>query len=211
MRPRYRFTHAFDHKPNLLSQAARLDFYGSLRSGDANGRLPYGDGEIATIYCNMLYWLKDPASRFRELARVLDRRGRAILCLQHPRFKTICESYQWRTRRSNFLRLLNRGRAETHCWTVDDSELKSLARRGGLKVVHHDTYLSQSTLKFWDTGTRPLSPALIEMARRLKPADRRAVKHLWMDSSLPLLREMLEMEKRSKKPGGYHLCVVEKA
>lgn len=210
-KPRYRFTHAFDHKPNLLSQAAKLGFYGTLRSGDGNGRLPYGDGELKTIYCNMLYWLNDPASRLRELARLLDKGGRAILCLQHPRFKTICESYGWKARKSEFLRLLNRGRAETHCWTADDAELKSLSRRAGLKLVHHDTYLSESTLRFWDTGTRPLSPALIEMARRLKVADRRAVKRLWIDSSLPLLREMLERERRDRRPGGYHLAVLEKA
>lgn len=210
-KPRYRFTHAFDHKPNLLSQAAKLGFYGTLRSGDANGRLPYEDGELKTIYCNMLYWLEDPASRLRELARLLDRGGRAILCLQHPRFKAICESYQWKARRSEFLRLLNRGRAETHCWTADDAELKALTRRAGLKLVHHDTYLSESTLKFWDTGTRPLSPALIEMARRLKPADRREVKRLWIESSLPLLREMLELERRDRRPGGYHLAVLEKS
>lgn len=210
-RPRRRFDHAFDHKANLLSQAARLDFYKTLRSGDANARLPYVDGELRTVYCNMLYWLRDPRSRFRELARILDRGGRAVLCLQHPRFKTICESYQWKARRSRLLRLLNRGRAETHCWTVDDAELRSLARQTGLRLVHHDTYLSRSTLKFWDTGLRPLSPALIEMARRLKRADRLEVKRLWIKSSLPLLEEMLALEKRDRRSGGYHLAVLEKA
>ena len=84
------------------------------------------------------------------------------------------------------------------------------ARRAGLKLAYHDTYLSESTLKFWDTGARPLSAALIEMAARLKPADRREVKRLWLESSLPLLREMLQMERASRKPGGYHLAVLEK-
>jgi len=209
-RPRYRFDHAFDHKPNLLSQAARLGFYAALRAGDGNGRLPYGDGELRTVYCNMLYWLDDPRSRFRELARVLDRGGRAILCLQHPRFKDVCTSYQWKRLHSPFWKLVNRGRAETHCWTCDDAELKSLARSSGFALAHHDTYLSESTLKFWDVGTRPLSPALIEMARRLPPADRRAVKKLWMDSCLPLLRELLEAERRGRRPGGYHLAVLER-
>ena len=209
-RPRYRFDHAFDHKKNLLSQAAKLDFYGTLRAGDANGRWPYADGELKTIYCNILYWLNDPRTRFREISRVLARGGRAILCLQHPRFKIMCESYQWRARRSNYLRLLNRGRAETHHWTADDAELRSLAKSAGLKMVHHETYLSAETLKFWDTGLRPLSPALIEMARRLAPADRRAVKKEWMAATLPLLREMLAQDRRDVRPGGYHLAVLEK-
>ena len=209
-RPRYRFDHAFDHKKNLLSQAAKLDFYGTLKSGDGNERWPYADGEMKTIYCNMLYWLNDPRARFREISRVLRRGGRAILCLQHPRFKTMCESYQWRPRRSEFLRILNRGRAETHDWTVDTAELKSLSKSAGLKLAHHDTYLSAATLKFWDTGLRPLSPALIEMARRLAPADRRAVKKEWLASALPLLREMLVEERRAVNPGGYHLAILEK-
>lgn len=209
-RPRRGFDFGFDHKANLLSQAARLGFYRELRRGDGNARLPFPDGSLRSVYCNMLYWLDDPASRFRELGRIVAPGGRVVLALQDPSFKRTCESYQWRARKSELLRMLNRGRAETHCWTATASQIKAFGRPAGLRLVDRVGYLCAPVLRFWDVGLRPLSPPLIEMARRLRPRDRRAVKALWMESALPPLRELLEVERRWSGPFGYHLAVLER-
>ncbi|MEK7388072.1 MAG: class I SAM-dependent methyltransferase [Elusimicrobiota bacterium] len=209
-RPRARIDFAFDHKPNLLAQAGRLGLYKNLKQGDANARLPFQEGELSTVYSNILYWLRDPRARFQDISRVLRAGGRAILSLQDPSFKTICESYQWRAKRSELLRMLNRGRAECSHWTATLSDIKAFGRDAGLRLVHSRRYLSARTLRFWDVGLRPLFPPLLEMTRRLRPKDRQEVKSLWMETALPLLREMLELERREGDRGGYHFVVLEK-
>ena len=208
--PRYRFDFALDHKPNLLAQAGRLGLYKNLKQGDGNARLPFEDGELKTVYSNILYWLRDPRARFADIGRVLSRGGRAILSLQDPSFKTVCESYQWRAKRSPLLRMLNRGRAECSYWTATLADVKRFGLAAGLRVVHDERYLSPRTLRFWDVGLRPLFPPLLEMTRRLKARDRSEVKALWMETALPLMREMLELERREGARGGYHFVVLEK-
>ncbi len=210
-RPRYRFTFALDHKPNLLAQAGRLGLYGALKQGDGNARLPFADGELTTVYSNILYWLKNPRERFADIGRTLSRGGRAILSLQDPSFKTICESYQWKAKRSNLLRMLNRGRAECSYWTATLPQLKAFAKPAGLRVVHAERYLSPRTLRFWDVGLRPLFPPLLEMTKRLSARDRRETKALWIETALPLMQEMLELERKEGARGGYHFVVLEKS
>lgn len=209
-RPRWRFSFGFDHKANLLSQASRLGLYRGVRRGDANARLPFPDEAFGSVFSNILYWLRDPGKRLAEIRRVLVPGGRAILCVPDPRFIRVCESYQWRRRGSRLLQLINRGRSESVLWTVSRDGIKSLARRAALRVAHHSTYLSDAVLRFWDVGLRPLSPPLIEMSRRLRPADRAHVKALWIKASLPLLEAMQHAERRRRGPGGFHLVVLER-
>lgn len=208
--PRYQFDWGFDHKANLLAQASRLGLYRGVRQGDADKILPFADRSLRTVFSNILYWLQDPVSRFKELHRVLETSGQAIVCLQDPSFKVVCESYQWKKRRSPLLKMLNRGRADCSYWTITLPGLRSLARKTGFKLVHHETYLSPATLRFWDIGLRPLSPALLEMERRLAKADRRKVKSEWIKALFPILSELRELDRRSKAPGGYHLAVLQK-
>ncbi|MBI3288370.1 MAG: hypothetical protein HYZ74_02490 [Elusimicrobia bacterium] len=209
-RPRYGFSFALDHKPNLLAQAGRLGLYGALKQGDGNARLPFADGELKTVYSNILYWLKNPRARLADIGRVLSRGGRAMLCLQDPSFKVICESYQWRAKRSNLLRMLNRGRAECSYWTATLAQVTAFAKPAGLRLVHARRYLSPRTLRFWDVGLRPLFPPILEMTKRLSPRDRRETKALWVKTALPLMREMLELERKEGARGGYHFVVLEK-
>ena len=208
--PRYHFDFALDHKPNLLAQAGRLGLHKTLKQGDGNAPLPFADGELKAVYSNILYWLNAPRTRFKDIGRVLSRGGRAILCLQDPSFKKICESYQWRAKRSDLLRMLNRGRAECSYWTTTLSGIAAYAKPADLRIVHHERYLSPRTLRFWDVGLRPLFPPLLEMTRRLEARDRREVKALWMETTLPLMREMLELERKEGALGGYHFVVLEK-
>lgn len=208
--PRRKFDWGLDHKASLLSQAARLGFYGELKEGNAQEGLDFEDGSFGTVFSNILYWLKDPAARMKEISRLLRKDGCALLCLPDPSFKTLCASYQWKARRSEFLRLLSRGRADCHHWTARSSDIKRWADAAGLRVEQDQRYLSPETLAFWDFGLRPLSPALLEMARRLKPADRADVKALWIESALPILRELLALDARRSGRGGFHFAVLRK-
>ncbi|PCI39782.1 MAG: hypothetical protein COB53_02615 [Elusimicrobia bacterium] len=209
-RPRRGFDWAFDHKANLLSQAASLGFYENVKQGDGNRRLPFEDEAFQAVFSNILYWLRDPSSALSEINRILALGGRTLLCIPDPRYKIFCESYQWKPQRSRLLKILNRGRSECHDWTATFPEIKSLAKRKGFVIDHHETYLSPKLLRFWDVGLRLLSPPLLDMVGRLTAKDRLQVKKKWIQAVLPAMTEMLHEEGRSRVPGGFHFVVLRK-
>ena len=208
--PRFRIDYAIDAKQSLLDQAIPLGLYGEARLGDANGEWPLQAASVQTLFSNILYWLRSPEHALGEIRRVLRHGGRAILCLQDHRFKELCFTYSWREKNSELLRLLNRGRADSHYWTTSYDEFAHLAESQGLRVADHATYLSPLTLQAWDIGLRPLSPALIRMTKMLNEDQRASIKAEWMEICRPLLRELLDRDAQSDVPGGFHLFSLEK-
>lgn len=209
-KPSYRIDCALDHKDNLLRQVQPLAFYGKSVVADANLRLPFEEGAFQTIFSNILYWLDSPESSLQEIRRVLRPGGHALLCLQDHRFKEYCASYRWQELDSPILRLLNRGRSESHIWTTSQPELVEMAARLGFTVTSHGSYLSPLTLKTWDIGLRPLSPVLIRMVRNLNEADRLSVKLEWIEILRPFLEELYDVEQKSTEPGGYNFVCLQK-
>ena len=207
-RPRYTFTVGMDHKANLLKQAGSLSFYERLVVHDADETLPFEDGTFMTVFSNILYWLKDLGASLRELRRVLDARGTALLCLPNRRFYEYCSTYGWEKRGSELLRLLNRGRSASMHWTISFDDFVAQAREAGLRVIDHAYYLSPLTLKVWDIGLRPLSPMLIKMANALDTDTRRAIKKEWVETLSTFLLPLYQMEKGSLEEGGFHFFVV---
>lgn len=208
--PGYTLDCGLDAKPNLLRQAMALPFYQTGVAANANFSWPFSDETFRTVFSNILYWLDSSDHVFRETRRVLAPRGRAYFCLQDPRFKEICVSYQWKKHGSDLLRLLNRGRSESSLWTVTREEIDLLCRKHGFTIVSHRTYLSPMTLRIWDVGLRPLSSVLLRMISRLSEEDRATIKQEWMDTLRPFLREALLLDRNSEETGGYHFVVLEK-
>ena len=177
---------------------------------NANNPLPFQDGSFQTVFSNILYWLDSFDASLKEIRRVLRPAGRAFLCLQDHKFKDYCLSYRWRELNSEVLRLLNRGRSESHCWTISYKELLGRAATLGFKVVHHAYYVSPLTLKAWDIGLRPLSPVLIKMVNKLTEADRLSIKSEWIETLRTFLVELYELDRKSNEQGGYDFVCLEK-
>jgi SAM-dependent methyltransferase len=209
-KPDYTITCAVDAKESLLKQASGLGFYDSTQVADADARWPLEDGSFKTIFSNILYWLKSPEHSLREMHRVLQRGGRALLCLQDHQFKDLCVSYRWRQKNSELLRILNRGRTESSYWTTSYDDYSALAKKCGFRVADHVTYLSPLTLQAWDIGLRPLSAPLIKMVKMLSESDRDAIKAEWMSVCRPFMQELLALDARSKDAGGYHFFCLER-
>ena len=209
--PARQFTHATDRKGNLLRQALGTGLYrcGGFLS-DGNRGVPVLDESYASIFSNMLYWLESRERALREIHRMLRRGGTAVLWLIDESFRTTCESYQWKTLGSAFLRELNGGRAEHIKWTVSNEAIQALSQQLGFDIVSNDRFLSPWMLKFWDVGLRPLARPLIKMVGLLTPADRRALKAEWIDTCERLLRPLYETEVAPQPDGGCHLVVLRK-
>jgi len=209
--PDYRIDVALDLKQNLLDQAALLGFYDRFVQHDANDPLPFPDGEFATIFSNVLYWLDEPVKVLRECHRVLMNNGRAILCLPDPAFYTYCESYRWRELGSEWLHLLNGGRDDCISWTATQAKFETMAAVAGFSVDFHRSYLQRRTLQLWDLGLRPVSRPLIKMVSNLTCEQRALFKREWMDAARPMVRALQEEEIRACDDGGFHLFVLSKA
>lgn len=209
--PKYQIDCALDVKANLLHQAQVLGFYHNLVVANATLSLPFEDDSFQTVFSNILYWLDSMETTLKEVWRVLRPGGHALLCLQDHKFKEYCISYRWRELNSEVLRLLNRGRSESSCWTISYPELITLARKFHFRVVAHSYYLSPLTLKMWDIGLRPLSPVLIKMVHKLDETDRLSIKLEWIQILRPFLRELCDLERKSEEQGGYHFVCLEKA
>jgi SAM-dependent methyltransferase len=210
-KPRYSFTFGLDYKSNLLKQASLLGFYGGLIKCDAAKCLPFDGQHFKTVFSNMLYWINEPRRQLKEIYRILDNSGTAIICLPNKKFFNYCFTYQWKRKRSVLLRLLNRGRSESIKWVTSYKDFSALARESGFKVIDHSYYLSPLTLRIWDIGLRPISPPLIKTANGLKKKDRRIIKKEWIDTLINILDPIYQMEINSKAEGGFHLFILKKS
>lgn len=209
-KPRYKFTWGLDHKINLLNQAKKLDFYEKLVLHDANDTLPFPDESFKTVFCNILYWLKNPETALNEISRILEDGGRALLCIPNSNFYDYCESYRWKEKQSDLLKILNRGRSDNMFWLTNRKDFSTLAKRNDLSVVRHQYYLSAYTLKIWDFGLRPFSPYLIFMTNKLSVTERKEVKVEWMNGVYNLLLQLYLKDKAWKGVGGFHFFELEK-
>jgi len=211
-KPIHTFSIGFDKKENLMKQASFLNLYEDYKIGDANKTWPLGDGRLKSIFSNIFYWLKGPEFLFRETSRVLGQGGRCFLALQDPSFPNYCPSYRSQdfSKYKQVLKLLNRGRSESYLWRVPLRELENLAESNGLKVIYHRYYLSETVLRIWDIGLRPLSPVLISMANSLSPEQRIRHKKEWIDTLSKLLFPIFEADKETQNRGGYLYLILEK-
>jgi SAM-dependent methyltransferase len=208
--PRYRFTYGLDQKINLLKQAESLGLYENIIQHDANQKLPFNDSQLRTVFSNILYWLNNPTKSLKEIHRILQKGGRALLCIPDTKFKEYCLTYSWKEKNSPLLRKLNLGRSETMKWSITYEEFLRLAQNIGFSLLYHSYYLSNLTLMLWDIGLRPISPYLIKMANKLSLEDRRSIKLEWIETMLELLSPIYEKEIKSREEGGFHFFILEK-
>jgi SAM-dependent methyltransferase len=214
---KYKFTVGFDWKQGLLNKANRLDLYRKLIQGDANNKLPFDDEEFKTVFSNASYWMSNIRGLLSEMQRITMKDGTVIMSVPDEAFLDYSFYNKYSSndgiKNIDFLKLLDRGRCASNFQVVrSKSEWISLFNDAGLEVVSHKGYLSGATLKIWDIGLRPFSPALIDMANSLSLNDRLRIKKKWVDESLPLLEGFLDSQDffENMENPGFHLFVLKK-
>jgi len=215
--PQYRIDCGFDHKQNLLRKSELLGLYGELKEGDANRKLPFPDSSFRSVFSNIVYWLEDPKFAVGEIARVLQRCGRACLMLPNstlPEFSFYHQLYmksrepQWA-----FLEKLDRGRFADNIRQARSAAAWEVVFVGaGLKVVQRTAHLSKTIVQVWDIGLRPLFPVLHKMARFVTPQELPEIKREWVSILKQFAEPLVAMDKRlaQGKELGFHCFILEK-
>jgi SAM-dependent methyltransferase len=216
-KPDYLIDVGFDHKNNLLRKAARLDLYKTLELGDANEPIPFPTATFASIFSNIVYWLRSPEAVLGEITRLLQPGGRACLMLPNstlPDFSFYQQLYA-RTgdERWSFLARLDRGRFEDNIKTARSAAAwETMFAKAQLRVVEHVQHLSKPIVQIWDIGLRPLFPVLLRMAKAVPPGQLRAIKTEWINILRPLVEPLVELDpalRRLHEPG-FHCYIVTK-
>ncbi len=83
---KYKIDVAFDHKKNLLKKAALLNIHKKFVVGDANQRLPFENETFVSIFSNIIYWLDNPENVFKEIHRILKKKGKCSVMLPNKSF-----------------------------------------------------------------------------------------------------------------------------
>jgi SAM-dependent methyltransferase len=215
--PEYGIDCGFDHKQNLLRKSGQLGLYQELKEGDANRKLPFPDSFFRSVFSNIVYWLDDPKVVAGEIARVLQRGGRACLMLPNstlPGFSFYNQLYmnsrdpQWA-----FLEKLDRGRfADNIRQARSAAAWEEIFGRAGLKVVQRTAHLSKTIVQIWDIGLRPLFPVLHKMARFVAPEQLPAIKREWVSILRQFAEPLAAMDKQlgQGQELGFHCFILEK-
>ena len=215
--PQYQIDCAFDHKKNLLSKAAQLGLYGSLKQGDGNQPLPYSDESFNSIFSNIVYWLNDPEAVLKEISRILKPKGKVCLMLPNQSFPEFSFYNQLYVKTGNekwaFLDKLDRGRfsdnirqAKTHhVW-------KKMFSDARLSIVEHKAYLSKTIVQTWDIGLRPLFPILHRMTQIIPQSELINIKQEWVATLHHFIEPLADMDDdlSGDTEPAFHCYILEK-
>ncbi len=161
-----------DIKPNIVQKADSTGLYKRTCVANAT-ELPFEDGSFRTVFSNVLKNVQDIESALKEVSRVLMKDGRAILVLSSDRYRELLYYYPLADKTSDPCKkgkLLekDRGRARYNIHCYDAKQWESLFSEAGLCLENAISYLTASTMRFWDTGLRDFSYKTISMMESLK-------------------------------------------
>ena len=214
----YKIDVAFDLKDNLLAKARKMNFYKKIVVGNGNEKLPFSDGEFRTVFSNIVYWLADPLSVMRELARVTMPGGKLVLFLpsDHLADYSFYNKYylgKGKPSSMKFLELLDMGRLANNIKiSRSSSGWEDIFGRCGLDVAARHNHISGALVRLWDIGLRPFSPFMIQMANALSREERVKIKQRWVDETYDLFEGFLKIQGDLERaePTAFFLFVLNK-
>ena len=185
--PEYAIDCGTDLKGNLLSKAAKLGLYKRLIQHDHNDRLPFGDGEFETVYCNTAYWVDDVDAFLREIARVTAPGGTAVLQVKLDAIKQFTMQKHRDVLGDRWLDIIDRGRLA--CWPTlgDRGTWEDRFASAGLDIVEATPFVTGTHAHIWDIGVRPIAPMLIKTMNAIHAHLRQEIKRDWVDIFCDLL------------------------
>jgi SAM-dependent methyltransferase len=193
-----------DLKTSLLERAKRLQFYKRSLIHDCNERLPFENEVLQTIYCNSAYWLREIDPFLREIARVLQPGGKAVLHVKLDAMRQ-CNLGEFKSEfGEKFLNLITGDRLDNWVTLSDQATWERRFAQARLTIESKRTLATTTHARLWDVGLRPISPMLIRLANSGNARTRVEVKRDWValmhDLILPLCDSALSLGSRRSEP-----------
>lgn len=175
-----------DHKQNLMNKAARLGLHKKFVQADANKPLPFENESFQTIFSNIIYWLDNPASVFKEIYRILKPGGKCCVMLPNTLYLESSFYYQLslkaKRKEFDFLQLIDRGRVSDNLKIVNSRQgWQAIIEQAGLVVEDCIPHISKTLIQIWDIGLRPIFPMLKKMVQNLDEKVFLEIKREWVE------------------------------
>lgn len=164
-----------DIKPTAVERARALGTFDRVDRADAR-ELPLADGAAGTIYSNVIRDFGETLDAvLEECARVVRPGGCLVLASPTEGYQeTLFYLTRARSRREDERELamqdmrLDRGRSVFCRQQVPVDEWRGRLEAAGFELERVVPYATPPLMRFWDTGARPFSPALVRWAARLR-------------------------------------------
>lgn len=210
----YHYETAVDWKAGLLNQAGRFkSLYKSLVQADLNNPITL-EHEYDNIFCNMLYWLKDPLAVLKNWHDLLKAGGHIILFCTNEQFVEKAWLY-YKMPHKGFLAYLNyfdRGYGEQTFNFISDHEWKQVFNAAGYKVEEMCNARTDAMMQIFNIGMRPIFSPLMVLVEKLSMEDRLSAKEFWVKYFYDFLAPVLEdsIAKRKLEKGAYNFYILQR-
>lgn len=179
-----------------MNKASKLQLYGQFVEADANKKLPFEDESFQTVFSNIIYWLNDPETTFKEIYRILKKNGKC--CVMLPNTVYLESSFYYSLYKKGgreefqFLKLIDRGRMQDNLKIVKSYDSwKQIIEGAGLEIVECIPHLSKTLIQIWDIGLRPIFPILKKMTMQLEEDFLSEIKKEWIDLFQKLIEPII--------------------
>ncbi|MGB3082151.1 MAG: class I SAM-dependent methyltransferase [Candidatus Omnitrophota bacterium] len=161
-----------DIKESIVKKAESIGAYEKTFTGSADS-LPFGDGSFSTVFSNVFKNVGEVEKAFSEAYRVLCPGGKAIFVVSSHRYRDFLYYYPMSKKTESYekkkkLLEMDRGRAMYNVHCCDISEWRRMIEKSGFKFEKYVSYLTEPTMRFWDTGLRNFSMKTIKFMNRLE-------------------------------------------
>jgi SAM-dependent methyltransferase len=203
-RPETRFTYGTDYKTNLLSKAAKLDYYENLIEADLANDTNIPEESLDIVYCNSLYWIPQSDVAVTHMYKKLKPGGLAVFDVMTTHRKGLRYQHLLPSLPNPWQELMNRGRDGNNPGIRSAREWRRVFEANGVAKVEDERDIFPAAIAYaWNIGLRPLFPVLNRMAQSINPENRQSIKQewieIWTDLLMPLLLEPEEFPNDGKR------------
>jgi SAM-dependent methyltransferase len=201
-----------DVKPSLLSKASRLNLYGRLVRHDHNEPLPFASASFRFVYCNAAYWVRNIDAFLRELGRIVEPGGKVVLHVKLDAFHKVSLNAHRRVLGPRFLERIVGDRLRSWPTLAGRRTWESRFRSARLVIDGEAPFITETHLRLWEVGLRPIAPLLMRMANAIDAKTRAAIKQEWValliDLTAPFCDPGFSLSGSASEPGEIQYVLV---
>ena len=211
--PDKKFTIGTDWKDGLLAKAKCLNFFNKTIKHDNNFLpFPFEDSEFKFIHSNSLYWTNNPVKLLKDVNRVLDKDGLAVLEFSTQNMLSTLYDLKPILNKAAFNILDRKRTLEMKGIKGDIKDWVNYIKKSNFIIEDiRWAWPNKIITDFWNTGLRPISHLLIKMANNMSISERKKIKKEWVNIFYEILLPLSTKPKTyNPKKASYVTFIIRK-